>query len=299
LYDRLRRHNIKIADKDLLSFIQETKDMLEKKTLVIANTVRRAQQVYSLLSEVNNRRIGLIHGLFTYKDRREKEEDLRDVDILVSTQVAEVSLDISFKVLVTETAPLPSLIQRFGRVNRYGEHWIEGKNVYICSAENEKPYSLAEFLATTEILYDLENLQIEGEKNYFKILDKYESKVPEEEIEKINRVKEQVKKELARNNFFYHFIESQRISEILGKEPECLAVPYCYAEEVKRLREEMRGKKKYKDRKKLMAQMKQYYISVPLYIIKADSEWDDDLNVYRVGGKKYIYDPNRGLFETS
>jgi CRISPR-associated endonuclease/helicase Cas3 len=299
LYGRLKRHNIKIVDKDLLSFVQETKDMLEKKTLVIVNTVKKAQQVYSLLSEVNDRRVGLIHGLFTYKDRREKEENLKDVDILVSTQVAEVSLDISFKVLVTETAPLPSLIQRFGRVNRYNEHWIEGKNVYICSADDEKPYSLAEFLATKEILYDLENPQIEGEKIYFKIINKYESNLPEEETERINHMRNQVKRELDRNNFFYCFMENKRISEILGKEPECLAVPYCYAEKVRRLWEDIHRKKKYEDRKELIAQMKQYYISVPLYMIREDSEWNDDLNVYTVGGKKYTYAPNKGLFEAS
>ena len=38
--------------------------------------------------------------------------------IVVSTQVVEVSLDISFDRMITQCAPLDSLIQRFGRVNR-------------------------------------------------------------------------------------------------------------------------------------------------------------------------------------
>jgi len=37
---------------------------------------------------------------------------------VVSTQVVEVSLDISFDRMITQSAPLDSLIQRFGRVNR-------------------------------------------------------------------------------------------------------------------------------------------------------------------------------------
>jgi len=38
--------------------------------------------------------------------------------VVVSTQVVEVSLDISFDRMITQAAPLDSLIQRFGRVNR-------------------------------------------------------------------------------------------------------------------------------------------------------------------------------------
>jgi CRISPR-associated endonuclease/helicase Cas3 len=42
--------------------------------------------------------------------------------VLVATQVVEVSLDVSFDTLFTEVAPVDDLLQRFGRVNRYGKH---------------------------------------------------------------------------------------------------------------------------------------------------------------------------------
>jgi len=61
--------------------------------------------------------------------------------IFVATQVVEVSLDISYDVLVTEVAPLDALVQRMGRVNRYGRqppvpviifrNWSEGsRHIY-------------------------------------------------------------------------------------------------------------------------------------------------------------------------
>jgi len=38
--------------------------------------------------------------------------------LVISTQVVEVCLDISFDRMITEAAPLDALIQRFGRINR-------------------------------------------------------------------------------------------------------------------------------------------------------------------------------------
>jgi len=123
-------------------YIIKNKELLYKKrTLIIVNTVAESQKIYKILKEEmgNSRKITLIHGDYSYRDRSEKENQISNTDILIATQVAEVSLDISFEVLITELAPLPSLIQRFGRVNRYGGY-IDEINVYICEPVNEKPY---------------------------------------------------------------------------------------------------------------------------------------------------------------
>ncbi len=42
--------------------------------------------------------------------------------IVVATQVVEAGVDISARTLITELAPWPGLVQRFGRCNRFGEH---------------------------------------------------------------------------------------------------------------------------------------------------------------------------------
>jgi CRISPR-associated endonuclease/helicase Cas3 len=78
----------------------------------------------------------------------------------VSTQVVEVSLDISFDVMITDTAPLDSLIQRFGRINRRRTTETIGtqKPVYVIAPpdnENDaKPYELDVLKASCDVLPD-------------------------------------------------------------------------------------------------------------------------------------------------
>jgi len=59
------------------------------------------------------------------KDRKTKENEIEEKDgwknrglILIATQIVEISLDINFEILFTEIAPVDSLVQRMGRINR-------------------------------------------------------------------------------------------------------------------------------------------------------------------------------------
>lgn len=121
------------------------------RVLVIANTVRQAQDIYLRLKDRMGRdeRLWLLHSRFTLADRAKKEEILeqefrnpkpegeREGKILVATQVVEASLDIDADVLFTEVAPLDALVQRMGRVwRRYGptrppDREPEKPNVYV------------------------------------------------------------------------------------------------------------------------------------------------------------------------
>ena len=97
-------------------------------TLVIFNTVNRAQQVHAALAAqgLEPDRLALIHSRFRSGDRAAQMGKLpepgetRDL-IVVATQAVEAGVDLSAATLVTELAPASSLVQRFGRVNRYGE----------------------------------------------------------------------------------------------------------------------------------------------------------------------------------
>lgn len=154
----------------------------QKKVLVVCNRVKAAQEKYTRLKRLfPETPILLIHSRFTKGDRDEKERILLGLDedgkpngnfntsskacIVVATQVVEVSLDLSFDVMITEAAPLDSLIQRFGRVNRKRTKETIGtyKPVYVLPPpENDKeakPYDIELINRSYDILPNGEVLE--------------------------------------------------------------------------------------------------------------------------------------------
>ena len=79
--------------------------------------------------------------------------------VVVSTQVIEAGVDISSRLLFTELAPWASLVQRFGRCNRRGEHssaeifWLDFKSTDDKSA---RPYKLDELQLARRYLSTME-----------------------------------------------------------------------------------------------------------------------------------------------
>jgi len=93
------------------------------------------------------------HSRFKYKDRSRRHRTVIDqfkesntASILVATQVAEMSLDLSADLLVTDLAPPSALIQRLGRLNRFAKPGssVIPKPAIICSiAESDAaPYTI-------------------------------------------------------------------------------------------------------------------------------------------------------------
>ncbi len=96
------------------------------KVLWVRNRVEWACETYEACRKrYSNVAVNVYHSRFRYKDRsirhRRVIDDFKRKDsaaILVATQVAEMSLDLSADLLITDIAPIPSLIQRMGRLNR-------------------------------------------------------------------------------------------------------------------------------------------------------------------------------------
>ena len=99
---------------------------------VIVNRVHTARETYRTLREagytahlVTGRmrpldRIHILEQIATAVDPERTETDLADLTVVVATQAIEVGADFSFDALITECAPVDSLRQRFGRLDRRG-----------------------------------------------------------------------------------------------------------------------------------------------------------------------------------
>jgi CRISPR-associated endonuclease/helicase Cas3 len=181
--DTFDRHIIYKSDslKSLENVIHEA-IKAKQKILIVCNRVKRAQELYKEIRETYaNIPKMLVHSRFKRLDRNKLETDLRTVYnnsteacIVVSTQVVEVSLDISFDLMITECAPIDALIQRFGRINRKRNETTIGhyKPIYVLqppiNESDAKPYKLETLQRTFEIL---PNGELFKERDVQKLID--------------------------------------------------------------------------------------------------------------------------------
>lgn len=106
-----------------------TQHVLGTTTLIVLNTVERAQSVLEALDRQKPAaETYVVHSRFRPDDRqslnRKLSEDVAGDGpgrIIVATQAVEAGVDMTSRLLFTELAPWSSLVQRFGRCNRYGE----------------------------------------------------------------------------------------------------------------------------------------------------------------------------------
>lgn len=103
-----------------------------KKVAIVVNRIATAKLLYKKWSPKYE--CMCYHSEFIMLDRIEKEKRIDSVQLLISTQAIEVSLEIDYDIMLTECAPLDCLIQRAGRVNRYGKK--EGTHLIVFKASD-------------------------------------------------------------------------------------------------------------------------------------------------------------------
>lgn len=142
-----RYHRLNLGDSDRTELLNKVKKS-EGKILWVTNTVKRAIEV-----ERQHKHFAPIvyHSRFKYEDRVSRHSQLIEkfktpgFAFAICTQVAEMSLDISADLLVSDMAPIPALIQRLGRLNRKAVKGCATKPFIVNEVEQPLPYTSSEF----------------------------------------------------------------------------------------------------------------------------------------------------------
>lgn len=260
-----------------------------KKVLVIVNTVDRAIEIARLLREsLPPESVVLIHSRFMYRDRKRKEREIdkksASPHILVSTQICEVSLDISYDSLFTELSPLPSLVQRFGRVNRYGG-WINELNTHIYEprVENEfsYPYEANEVNLARKIVKEVEGDKLKSEGQLLDLFNQlYSYDFLEKEIDNaMGKIDLEAFEEIL--GFFSLDVKEEKLMNVLNyrdsfsflvvPDPSCIR-SRILSSYVKELLSQPLREMDFENRRKAIAKIKNISLPVPTWLIGERSE---------------------------
>lgn len=137
------------------------------RTIVMVNTVARAQELHACLRDTGpDAEVVLVHSRFRPPERaaatqRALEDPTAAGAVVVTTQAFEAGVDVTSATLVTEAASWPSIVQRAGRCNRYGEQ--EDARLLWIEPPDPAPYPEADVAASVEALRRLEDIQVTGE----------------------------------------------------------------------------------------------------------------------------------------
>jgi CRISPR-associated endonuclease/helicase Cas3 len=130
-------HHVQIIDESIDNWEDKIVEYSQRaKVLVVVNTVRKAIELREKLKD-KLPHAKLLHSRFILQHRKEKERDIKtffesqENGLWITTQLAEVSLDLDADYVFTELSTADSLIQRMGRCNRKGEKGTATPNVFV------------------------------------------------------------------------------------------------------------------------------------------------------------------------
>jgi CRISPR-associated endonuclease/helicase Cas3 len=140
-----------------------------QRVLWVVNTVRRCQETARELKRELSAEltVGVYHSRFRLADRQRRHRETIDAfrapmageptpSIAVTTQVCEMSLDLDADVLITEHAPISSLVKRFGRANRHLRRGAFFRATLLTYApESAAPYDKKDLQAASSFLAEL------------------------------------------------------------------------------------------------------------------------------------------------
>ncbi len=295
-YSKFRRHRMEFIDRleDGISLV-EGLVREGKRVLVVLNRVRRTMDFYDRLDVPGK---VLLHSRFTVNDRYDKEGRIRNCRVLVATQVAEVSLDVSFNAMVTDLAPIPAVIQRAGRVNRYGESEVNEPNIYVMmGVESSRPYDDIEMRFSSLVLEEMAGkLWEEGESAYLEMLREYDSLIHDPLLRKVETFRRMVREAVFDGNQLLALdVDEERLARELRGETNVMVVPATFEERVRELFARRREATSYGERMRFWAEIKGYMVPVKLWLAVKHGRQEPGIPIPIVGEDGSVYDPELGL----
>jgi len=126
-----------------------------ERVLFMVNTRRKARKLYKDISQLKSGVVYLSSGIKKCA-RKKAVEDLHSSApaTVVSTQVMEAGVDVSFTRMYREVAPLDNIVQAMGRLNREGEVAEPVLSVFRLDDEY-RPYSELEMNLSKQLIPQL------------------------------------------------------------------------------------------------------------------------------------------------
>lgn len=169
------RYRVELGDLEEVRAAVRAALVAGERVLWVVNTVDRAQ---ALADEFSDWMPLCYHSRFTLDDRKCRHakliESFQDTTggarLAITTQVAEMSLDLDAQVLVSELAPISALIQRMGRCNRYGR--AELGRVWFYAPDGDLPYERADHRTAEAFVAEFRGRQV-SQANLEAALERY------------------------------------------------------------------------------------------------------------------------------
>jgi len=148
IFDRVSL-NIDLTEKTLDDFIQYfIKNFSEDNCLIVLNTKKIAVEFYKEIRKVfENYHVYCLTNYLIPRDKAKKIDEINSLlnneekVIVISTQLIEAGVDLDFKNVYRDIAPLDSIIQVAGRCNRNGKYGKEGGNMMVFNLNNHRIYN--------------------------------------------------------------------------------------------------------------------------------------------------------------
>ncbi|MFW6016095.1 MAG: CRISPR-associated helicase Cas3' [bacterium] len=187
IFDRV---DLKIIDQLKPYNIEEFIDYLDynfdsDSGLIVCNTVESALNIYDCVNNIfDDFQVFSLTTNLTPKDRENKIKNINkkikngEKVIVISTQLIEAGVDLSFEEVYRDFGPLDSIIQVAGRCNRNRELEKKGK-VNIIKLENEDKDKFCEKVYDKTLLDICEDI-LEEDRDFVELSQKYFSSIRKE-----------------------------------------------------------------------------------------------------------------------